>query len=119
MSAEEVACRHNGYHQPGQCPEANEVAAGVDAQCDSGGITDPPTAAGVRGEAMLHAGLALSRGDRMEPVAHGDPGSVIGVVRLGCVTIHSSEPEALLELAEALRVAAARMRELGRVGGEG
>src|SRR2546428_12325015 len=102
MNAGEVPCRHNGYHQPGQCPEANEVAAGVDAEGDSGGITGPAWAGPeVPREAMFHGGLVLSRGGRMEPVAHGEPGLVIGAVRLGGVSLHSSEPEGPVELAGA------------------
>ena len=40
MSAGEVPCRHNGYHQPGQCPEANEAAVAVGSGGDSAGITE-------------------------------------------------------------------------------
>jgi hypothetical protein len=53
----------------------------------------------------------------MEPVAHLGSGRVIGAVRLGCISIQSCEPEALIELAEALQVAAARMEALQGEGG--
>ena len=87
-------CLHNGYHRPGECPEANEAAR-------------------VRSEAHFYANLVLRRGDAMEPVAHVTSGDrVIGAVHIGRLDIQSCEPEALIELAEALRAAAARMEAL-------
>jgi hypothetical protein len=107
MSTEAI-CRHNGYHRPGQCPEANE-AAGAESSSVGGVATEGS-------EACFYGSLVLRRGDAMEPVAHAGSGRVIGAVRVGDISIHSTEPEALVELAGALRVAAGRMEALRREG---
>ena len=69
-------------------------------------------------EPFFSAGVILQEGHDYRPSAYPVPDGVVGSVRLGRLSIQSTEPQALIELAEALRSAASEIERVRREGGE-
>ena len=69
-------------------------------------------------EPFVHTGVILHEGHDYKPSAYTAPDGVVGSVRLGQLSIQSTEAQALIELAEALRSAASEIERVRREGGE-
>jgi hypothetical protein len=108
VSEELAACLHDGYHQPGRCPEANAIASDV----DSAGIGGPAPAVTGGRDPYVSTLVVVGPGDHIVVDAFRGSTQTIGAVRLGWCSIQSREAEAFLELAEAARAAASRIGAL-------
>ena len=68
-------------------------------------------------EPFVHTGVILHEGYDYKPSAHTATDGVVGSVRLGQLSIQSTEAQALIELADALRLAAGELERLRKEGG--